>query len=183
MDDLMELSVGSFTTDMLVDGTRFSGDVTVDQEQIDITSEFEPDPGWVHVDSHGHEHRWVSAGESADRLPSLIEVDDDEPHWCEDCQGDYQPSHYQCRLCGDMVFPASRRTVGRRYMPGFKHLSIDVQGDVPMGLVSVRLLTDPPWVAPGRVVLRNISRSMDHDGLTCVSHIVCAGPPVAEETS
>jgi hypothetical protein len=165
---------------MLVDDRPASGTVVVKQELIDITTEFEPDPTWVHTDSHGHEHRWVL--DADDRLPTLVEVDDAEPHWCPDCQGDYQPWHYECRLCGDTVKPTTRRTIGRHHMRGLKHMTIEAHGDAALGVpfgrpVTIKLLTDPPLVATGQIVGRDIS--MDPvGGRKCVSHIVVSSAPI-----
>jgi hypothetical protein len=161
-----DMPPGSHTALLLIGGIPdpIEGIVTVEQEWIDATPMTEVDPNWVHVDGHSHTHRWMAGPDplvpllrpqrQTPVLPTLIRVPDYEDHWCEECEGDWQPSHYECRICGDVVAPASRAFIGRNYIPGIKHWSVEVHPTsvvLPVGRVSVTLLTDPPWVFPGQV--------------------------------
>jgi hypothetical protein len=58
------------------------------------------------------------------------------------------------------------------YLPGQKHLFIEAQTALPIGPVTVRLLTDPAWIIPGHVVKRDF---VDFD--KAVSRIVATGAP------
>lgn len=71
-----------------------------------------PDPGWVHVDSHGHEHRWARGDRNwsrPDALPTLIQSYEHKE--CDGscggvCGGEgYDVSVWHCRVCGDQVEP------------------------------------------------------------------------------
>lgn len=161
-----DLLPGSHAISLLIDGipNPVEGIVTVEQEWIDVTPMTEVDPDWIHIDSHGHAHRWMAGPDplvpllrtqrQTPVLPTLIRVPDDEGHWCEECEGDWQPSRYECRICGDVVAPASRAFVGRNYIPGIKHWSVEVQTTsvvLPVGRVAVTLLTGHPWVFPGQI--------------------------------
>lgn len=57
------------------------------------------DPEWSHVDSHGHEHRFVG-----DDLPTLALVVTDT-YWCESCNDEHEETEFRCRQCGDVVEP------------------------------------------------------------------------------
>ncbi|MGH3985764.1 MAG: hypothetical protein ACRDTZ_00395 [Pseudonocardiaceae bacterium] len=61
-------------------------------------------------------------------------------------------------------------------IPGLKSLSIEVNEDLPLGPVKVRLLTDPKWLVPGMTVDREASREVD-GSVTYVSRIVSTGEP------
>lgn len=177
---------------LLIDGRPVHGSYEVTRELIDVTTEYEADPNWRHVDSHGHVHRWMAGPdpvvplteshlhylhpEQRPVLPSLVNVGDPEPHWCELCHGEYQPTHYECRLCGDVVKPRSRRTVGRRHIPGLKSIEFEVEEYLPLGDVMVTVPGDPPQTFPSRVVSSHIEH--DINGRRGSSHIVPTGPPV-----
>ncbi len=142
--------MGSFTTDAIrVDGRPVRGTVTIEQERIDVTTEREPDPDWDHLDSNGHLHRW-DIGER-DRLPSLCYVLDD-PYWCVDCCDEHQFGHHECILCGEQVSPSTRATIGRRYILGPRHITVDVDEALPLGPVTVMVPGDPPQELRGQVV-------------------------------
>jgi hypothetical protein len=170
--------------ELLVDGRPVQGSFTQHQEWIDATAEYEPDPNWTFVDSNGHEHRWMAGPfdplvpltrpqQQTAVVPTLVKVDDDEPHWCEDCQGDYQPWHYECRVCGDRVSPRTRHAMGRNYIPGMRHFEVEVEDVLRMGsTVQVTVPTDPPQVFEGRVV--SGSSGSDRRSL---SQIVQTGAP------
>lgn len=167
----MPLLSSTGVTALLVDGRSVQGTVTIEQDMIDVTPEYEPDPSWVHTDSNGHVHRWMAGPdplaslrnprEQTAELPSLVRVDDPEPHWCPECLGDYQPQHYECRLCRDVVTPQYRRTVGRYHIPGLKHMTIEVEEYLPLGDVTVRMTTDPPQTVRGRVVSSTVCGGSD----------------------
>lgn len=171
--------------ELLVDGRPVRGSYNVEQEWLDVTTEFEPDPSWWHVDGHGHVHRWMVEGDpstpltdpSRERweLSTLVQVNDPEPHWCELCRGGYQPQHDECRTCGDTVEPRSRRTAGRRYIPGMEHVEFGVEEVLPLGDVTVTVPGDPRRVFPARVVSHEVRLGVD--GWWGSLHIVPTGPP------
>lgn len=172
---------------LLVDGEPVTGTWIVEQDWIDATSEFENDPDWVYVDSHGHHHRWMTGPDSDlpltkpqqqdSTVPFLRFVVDTEPHWCELCDGDYQPGHYECVICGDEVTPGHRRFVERNYIPGPKHFTIDVDKVFQLGPVVVTRLADPAQTVAGVVVSHEVVRGVT--GLKVESsRIVPTGPPV-----
>jgi hypothetical protein len=149
---------------LLIDGRPVRGIITTVRDLIDVTPQFEADPYWVHVDSHGHSHRWMAGPDplvplrnpayQTPVLPSLVQVEDSEPHWCDLCAGDYQPRHYECVVCADIVEPRMRPTVTRRHIPGVTHVSFDVDEPLPIGAVTVTVLSDPPQVFDGYVTNR-----------------------------
>lgn len=171
---------------LLVDGREVIGTFTIEQDLIDVTTEFENDPNWVHVDSHGHVHRWMAGPDPLTPLrepqrqtavlPSLKYVLDSEPHWCELCLGDYQPGHYECTICGESVSPGTRRTVGRNYIPGRKSIEFDVEEYIVPRDVTVTIPTDPPQTFSGHVVRRSCGQ--DFNGRWGSSHIIATGPPI-----
>jgi hypothetical protein len=170
---------------LLVDGREVRGTYTIHQDWIDVTTQSEEDPNWVHVDSHGHSHRWMAGPDPLvplrdphrqnAMLPSLKYVLDPEPHWCELCLGDYQPGHYECVICGDEVSPGNRPTTTRRHIPGLKHIEFDVEKYLSVRDVMVTVPTNPPQTFPGRVT--TCSGGSDMNGLWGSSHIVATGPP------
>lgn len=127
---------------MLVDGEPVTGSWTVEQEMIDATPRSENDPNWVHVDSHGHTHRWMAGPDPLVPLtypqrqtavsPTLRYVLED-PYWCAECSDEHHFGHYVCVLCGDEVTPGTRAFLGRNYIPGLKRVTIDVDKAFPVG--------------------------------------------------
>jgi hypothetical protein len=172
---------------LLVDGAPVTGTWIVDQEWIDATPEFENDPDWVHVDSHGHTHRWMTGPpplvpltkpqQEPGVLLTLRDVLDPEPHWCELCNGDYQPGHYECVLCGDEVTSGTRAFAGRNYILGLEYVTIDVDKAFPLGPVTVTRLDEPTQSVEGQVVSCNVAREMTGTRVES-SHIVATGPVV-----
>lgn len=190
-----DLLPGSHAILLLIGGIPdpVEGIVTVEQEWIDATPMAEVDPDWVHVDNHGHTHRWMAGPDplvpllrpqrQTPVLPSLTRVLDDGDHWCEECDGDWQPSHYECRLCGDVVTPVSRAFIGRNYIPGIKHWSVEVRTTsvvLPVGRVAVTLLTDPPLAFVGQVTSSgseySINRRLHTASIVPVAAPVLAAP-------
>ena len=84
-----------------------------------------PDPAWVHVDSHGHEHRMVDG-----TYPTLRRVVT-ASGWCADCRDEHEASHWACAACGEPVEPGM---VGpglvREFVPGRVRYWLD---DVEIG--------------------------------------------------
>lgn len=90
-------------------------------DYVDVTSNAEPDPGWIYTDDAGHIHRWEASNEEWNNpagpraiLPSIVKV--------VDYAGDHEypeRSHYECVWCGSPVRPGMRpplyqRTIARR---------------------------------------------------------------------
>lgn len=102
----------------------------IDHHRLDVTTEWEPDPAWTHIDADGHFHAWSLGGKGDDRLPTLDAKRIEEPcnGRCDDevCEG-YTRTEYRCRMCGEVIEPRSRRTTGRRYAPGLSQWSVDVE--------------------------------------------------------
>jgi hypothetical protein len=167
---------------ILVNGRPVRGTVKVEQDWIDVTTMSEVDPDWSYRDSHGHEHRWWAGPDplvplrdpqlQTPVLPSLIYVYDCE--YDEDCD-EYQPGHYECRLCGDPVTPRSRPTVSRHLIPGLQRVSLEVEEPLPRGPVTVVIPTDPPQMAEG-MVTDTTRRYRSSGQITGSAHIVATGP-------
>lgn len=63
------------------------------------------DRNWRYTDHAGHQH--YCDYDAPDHYPTLRAVYD-EDHWCEDCQGDYQPLlRYECPQCGETIRPGT----------------------------------------------------------------------------
>jgi hypothetical protein len=165
------------------------GIVTVEQLWIDATPMIEVDPDWVHVDGHGHTHRWMAGPDplvpllrpqrQTPVLPTLIRVLGDGDPWDEEREDGWRASHHECRICGDVVTPASRAFIGRNYIPGVKHWSVEVQPTpvvLPVGRVAVTLFTDPPWVFVGQVT--NSGSEYNINGRRHTASIVPVAAPV-----
>ncbi len=80
---------------------RFVTEIRVEQEpiRIDTMGHHVGDPKWVHVDSHGHEHRF-----DGDELPTLEWVVTGT-YWCADCCDEHEEGEWRCRECADVVEP------------------------------------------------------------------------------
>lgn len=129
----------------------YSADVRIEHERLDVTTEYEPDPTWVHIDANDHFHAWSLDGtKHTDRLPTLNSRPIEEPcnGNCDDdvCEG-YTRTEYTCRLCGEVIEPKSRRTFGTKHMPGLMTWTVEVQmlaNDAlpPIGRDNVSFWTD-----------------------------------------
>lgn len=108
-------------------------------ELMDVTSLSRPDPRWVHVDTHGHEHRWVnragvpatsySPSESYD-VPTLVRISDGVESF-DDGDGyidEIHVWHDECRLCGDRVDRGTTADTTTQYIPGMRWCRINGQG-------------------------------------------------------
>jgi hypothetical protein len=94
--------------------------LTVDQQQIEVTSGLStPNERWTHTDAQGHEHRYDHG------YPTLDLVVDAE-HWCDGSEG-WAPhdehmavdeSHYECKLCREVIEPALDPPFTPKYVPG-----------------------------------------------------------------
>lgn len=139
------------TTSAYINGKPvIKADVSIDQDHIDITTEYEPDPTWTHVDSNGHFHAYAAGN----ALPTLDAVSVEQPCDGEECGGvcggeGYTRTEYYCRICNEIVEPKSRRTSGRKYMPGLTSWYVEVE----MGHAELLDLIDRQvsfWTTGGR---------------------------------
>lgn len=117
------------TTAAYIDGIALiEANLRIEHERLDVTTEYEPDPTWVHIDAQNHFHAWSL--DSSDRLPTLTKIPVEEPcnGRCDDdtCEG-YTRTEHICRLCGEVIEPKSRRTFGTKHAPGRTTWSVEVQ--------------------------------------------------------
>lgn len=91
----------------------------IEQDFIDISQPFEPDPEWNYVDTAGHFHSWDMCGEKP-KLPTLRYVEDIPG------TGEYPPyGHYECIRCGAEVAPVHRPVSIQQYREGMKRCYIN----------------------------------------------------------
>lgn len=103
----------------------------VESEPFDVTSLSRPDPQWVHVDAHGHEHRWYLNGQPASsyspsaryELPTLVVVR--EPTVIDEWGDEWTPSHYECVVCRVTVNPGTTADTCRQFVPGLRSYFLD----------------------------------------------------------
>jgi len=92
---------------------------------IEVTSSHRPDPAWVFIDAHGHEHRWHVDGKPAMSYnpsakygtPSLVWVKDGESYWPDDDEP-HEVGHLECRQCGEHIEPGYTADTIRQYVRG-----------------------------------------------------------------
>jgi hypothetical protein len=108
-------------------------ELTVDPVVVDVTSErATPNEHWTFTDAQGHEHRY-------DRGYPTLDLVVDAEHWCDGSEG-WQPhdehmvvdeSHYECKLCREVIEPA----LDPPFMPKFVPGSVDARlsGVLPDG--------------------------------------------------
>lgn len=150
-------------------------DLTIEHEQIDITTRFEPDPAWQYVDPSGHYHAWSTADPKLPTLRTHQEhVGCDDPEH-EDCEG-YTRTTYACVACDAPVEPRHRPTSGRRYMRGMQSWSAEVEAHIPGNArVSVVVVT-PHGRRFGFAIPVGVSAEGDADGIRIRTRLVGAGP-------
>jgi hypothetical protein len=101
--------------------------LNIDQEALDVTTEYEPDPDWAFVDTEGHFHAYSFDASGRSSLPTLTGSTITEPcNGCDDadCEG-FQRTEYHCLLCGDLAAPRHRRTEGRKTIPGRENWNLN----------------------------------------------------------
>lgn len=110
--------------------------VTTQQDMVDVTTQFEPDPSWTYVDRKGHFHAYTG-DDNTSHYPtlktrhvhtecSLGGTDGGCPDHNE-CDGDWESS-LVCVICEQEVTPGSRTTVGRSFIPGLQSWSVEAAG-------------------------------------------------------
>jgi hypothetical protein len=87
------------------------GEIVVPQftnDVIEVTSLNMPDETWEYKDKKGHWHKFSNG-----KLPSLkLVVDSPDTE-------EYPPiTHYECRLCGESVFPRYKSSTNRQFVSG-----------------------------------------------------------------
>ena len=97
-----------------------SWELNVDLNLIDVTSQFpSANEQWTFTDAQGHEHRYEYG------YPTLDVVVDAE-HWCDGTEGTapHDPhmavdeSHYECKLCREVIVPAMDPPYTPKSIPG-----------------------------------------------------------------
>lgn len=87
--------------------------VSVDRQMVEVTTSGPSwRESWKATDSNGHEHRYDRSG-GWPPFPTLNEIID-EWHWCDGDEGyehhdpheQVDESHFECKICGDVVAPA-----------------------------------------------------------------------------
>lgn len=120
-------------TTIVVDGFRYDGTLTVEQERIFVGTDraTKPDPSWEFVDKAGHWHAYSEDGS----LPTLRTAPKHRP--CdgacgEGCDGSIEV-RYRCRICDKRVRPARVPDEAARTatMPGMKSWSVTIKGVDP----------------------------------------------------
>jgi hypothetical protein len=86
-------------------------ELRMERDMIEVSSfSPRPDPGWVFVDSHGHEHRWINVNGRLQPGAWHWELDPGEPEFWTDADGDEHngEGRNHCDLCGDEITPGMR---------------------------------------------------------------------------
>jgi hypothetical protein len=89
---------------------------------IDVTSLNRPDEKWVFIDAAGHEHFWTFNGqrgryspEAKAETPTLVCIED------VPASDEYPAvSHYECKVCGEIVRPRTCPDQTRQYIRGLR---------------------------------------------------------------
>lgn len=89
------------------------GELAVEREMIPVHYLSDIDAAWTFTDAHGHAH--YCEYEAADHYPTLRLVIDDT-WWCEDCAGEHEDTHQECRQCGETIRPGITG-------PGTRHIA------------------------------------------------------------
>lgn len=101
---------------MVINGKQVR--IELERDAINVTPISEPDLDWEYIDSRGHVHRWSKEGESY-CLPTLKYVNDsqfnDKDEYGDD---EYNPTHYECIQCKELVSPGYRPVYINRYVLG-----------------------------------------------------------------
>jgi len=101
------------------------------QEMIETTTRSKPDPYWVFVDKAGHEHRWiVDEPDHHYNLPSLVSVNS-EPYWCDLCEDEHSDSHFECKICREIITPGMKANNTSEFVAGLKRYLINGQSVSP----------------------------------------------------
>ncbi len=102
------------------------GVLRMERDVIDVTSiSPRPDPNWVYVDGHGHEHRMY------DGVWSTLRRVVTSSYWCPDCGDEHEASHWACAVCGEPVQPGMVGPgLAREFVPGRARYWLD---DVEIG--------------------------------------------------
>lgn len=97
-------------------------EVEIISEPIEVTMLKRTDPTWRFTDANGHEHAYYVDGKIAPTeyspttcysLPTLRWIVDRE------ATDDYpEIGHYECRECGERVYPATASDMHRQFIPG-----------------------------------------------------------------
>lgn len=103
---------------VLINGKSvISATLDIQQEQVDVTTERERDPDWTFVDAAGHIHAYGKEFSLPTLKPVRREIACTDPDHDDECEG-YAVTDHHCVICGELVVPASRQTVGQRFKPG-----------------------------------------------------------------
>ena len=138
--------IGTTTTASIDNGPDVPADLTITQDQIDVTSALatKPDPEWTYVDQRGHFHAYDEDG----KLPTLRTRIERTPcpGGCDDpgCDG-YTVTHHHCVICGEEVEPRRVHDFEPKTVPGLTHWTLVVDQGIPQGQqVSVRVRSGAP---------------------------------------
>lgn len=149
--------------------------LVIEDEHIDITTEFEPDPTWEYVDPAGHYHARSTGDPAFPTLKTLREhVDCDRPAH-EDCEG-YTRTTYQCLVCEALVEPRHRRTEGRRFMRGMQSWSVEVCQHVEGSERVSVVVNTPQGKRFGFAIPAGFQAESGPDGIEVRTHLVGASP-------
>jgi hypothetical protein len=120
--------------------------VPVDVNEIDVTSRSATwRESWKATDSNGHEHAYDRSGWPP--FPTLNEIID-ESHWCDGDEGfarhdpheHVDASHFECKICGELVEPGTDPPFTPKSVAGTKRCT--VEGPRSDGTVIVASLTE-----------------------------------------
>jgi hypothetical protein len=156
-------------------GEAVQSRLVIEDEHIDITTEYEPDPTWEYLDPAGHYHARSTGDPALPTLKALAEhVNCDDPAH-GDCEG-YTRTTYQCIACDAPVEPRHRRTEGRRFMRGRQSWTVEVWQHVA-GAERVSVVVDTPQGKRfGFAVPVEVAAEGGADGIRVRTHLVGASP-------
>jgi hypothetical protein len=108
---------------------RSTWTVDVRQDVLDVTMEHDSiDPKWRGADSNGHEHFYDREAHEYPTLDYIV----DARHWCNGDEGiaRHDPhwhtdeSHYECRICREVVTPGLIPGGTPQYVAGMRYATL-----------------------------------------------------------
>lgn len=106
-------------------------DLSIEQDWIDVTSGLPtPNEQWTYTDRQGHEHRYARGYPTLDLII-------DASHWCDGHEGPWNhdpheaidESHYECRICRQVIEPTMDPPGTPKQIAGMRTMTLTVTDD------------------------------------------------------
>ena len=177
----MDVSTSELRADITIDaGRTYLGTLIIEQGYEIIRSNIatKPDPGWEHIDTHGHFHAYDRDG----KLPTLVarsrHVDCDGS--CGGvCGGEgYDVTEWFCVICDEQVEPGRLDDHGPRQIPTRRDWLVKVENDAPItgDRVTVRIDAGNGTVMFGVAKAGRWQGTVGFDRTELVTTLYSAGP-------